>query len=87
MWHVTRDTGHVTCDTCMVEGEHSLNISASSLALMVWERQCIEDIWTKGPVSHRMNSQSETEVIVEQPRLRLLKKRCLLGPKSNGPLS
>ena len=58
-WHVTRDTWHVTCDMSHVTcdmwhmtcdtwhvthgGEWTFSLNVSSLALTVWERQCLED--------------------------------------------
>ena len=61
MWHVTRDTWHMTCDmwhvwhmTHIVGWTFAQNFS--TLALLVWDWQCLEDICTnKGWVNQWMN--------------------------------
>ena len=49
-WHMTHDTWHLT---------HSVGLTFSknfsSLALPVWDWQCIEDIWTKSSVNQWIN--------------------------------
>ena len=47
-WHVTHDTWHIMWD------EQSLKISAPQL-FRFWDWQCLENIWTKGWVSHLVN--------------------------------
>ena len=64
-WHVTRDTWHVTRDTWHMT--HSLgwtfSQNFSSLALPVWDWQCIEDIWTKGWHNKLMNQLISDEAV------------------------
>ena len=49
-WHVTPDTWHLTHSVGLTFSQNS-----SSLALLVWDWQWIEDIWTKGCVTEWMN--------------------------------
>ena len=46
-WHVTCDMWHMTCDTWQVGGGEPFSPNFSSLAHVVWEWRCFEDIFTK----------------------------------------
>ena len=66
-WHVTQDTWHLTPDMWHVTHGWGWTFSQnfSSLALPVWDTQCLEDSERKDDLIN----QTITEVIVEQPRL------------------
>ena len=70
MWHVTGDMWHVTGGTWHVTNSVGWTLSQnfSTLALPVWDWECLDDILTKGSLTESMN-QLLTEVIVEQPQL------------------
>ena len=59
-WQVTRDTWHMTHSV-----GRTFSQNFSSLALPVWDWQCLEYIST----NHRWVNEWMTEVFVEQPRL------------------
>ena len=50
MWHVTYDMWHMTFSVGW-----SLSRNVSSHALLVWDWQCLEDIWTKGSVNQSVS--------------------------------
>ena len=60
-WHVTGDMWHVTHDTLHIS--HSVGWTFcqnfSSLALPVWDWQCLEDIWTKGSLNQCISQCSD----------------------------
>ena len=70
-WHVTHDMWHMTCDTCdtwhVTHG--GVWTFPSSLALTVWDRQCLKHSERK---DHRLNesiNELMTKVFIEQPWL------------------
>ena len=69
-WQVTCDRSHMThkCDTWQMTHSVGWTFSqnCSSLALLVWDWQCLEDIWNKGWLNESIN-QWASEVILEQP--------------------
>ena len=79
IWHMTYDRWQVTCDRSHMTRKcetwqmtHSVgwtfSQNCSSLALPVWDWQCLEDIWNKGWLNESIN-QWASEVILEQPWL------------------
>ena len=56
-WHVTRYTWHVIHDTWHMTHSVGWTFSKnfSSLALPDWDWQCLEDIWSKGSLTHLIN--------------------------------
>ena len=82
IWHVTGDTWHVTCDMWHVTHSVGWTFSQnfSSLALPVWDWQCIEDIWTKGSVIELMNEWITTRLYGRSRQCgRPVGARCSMG--------
>ena len=54
-WHMTPDTWYLTCDTWHVThgGRWTFSQNFSSLSLMVWDTQCLED--SKGSPNESVN--------------------------------
>jgi hypothetical protein len=63
-WHVTRDTGHVTCF-----GGWTFSDNFSSLALTVYDSWYYEDLEEKDQSLNEWINQSMTRLFIEQPRL------------------
>ena len=74
MWHMTRDMGHVTCDTWhmthIVEWTFSPNVSA--VALPVWDWECLEDILTKGWVNQWVSDGGDCRTALATPGLLIM---------------
>ena len=58
MWHLTPDTWPLTPNILMCHMTHrrwwTLCQNCMSLASMVWEWRCFENIWTKGSLNHEL---------------------------------
>ena len=85
MWQVICDTRHVTHD--MQQMTHVIRYivcsqNFSSLALPVWDWQCLDYIWTKALLNELINKLM-TEVIVEKTRLHRVCYKCKPIKKSS----
>ena len=76
MWHVTRDTWHVARDTWHVTrdmfGGWTFSQIFSSLALMVCDLWCYEDLEEKDDSLNELKTEWTTRLFIEQPQLHLV---------------
>ena len=74
MWHVTGDRRQATGDRWQVTLSVGWTFSEnfSSLPLPVWDWQCLEDIWTKGSVSHSISDGGDCRTVPATPGLLIM---------------